>query len=96
MAYIPMYMYFSEAYQQRQPQKVASLRAAQNYYFTNDLIFNVMLGIMDIKNDALYEPDNDLTSPRYNPDLNRFMTLFGKRKITEDVEGKQTGGQNAK
>ena len=96
MAYIPMYMYFSEAYQQRQPQKVASLRDAQNCYFTNDLIFNVMLGIMDIKNDALYEPDNDLTSPRYNPDLNRFMTLFGKRKITEDVEGKQTGGQNAK
>ena len=96
MAYIPMYMYFSEAYQQRQPQKVASLRNAQNCYFTNDLIFNVMLGIMDIKNDTLYEPDNDLTSPRYDPDLNRFMTLFGKRKITEDVEGKQTGGQTAK
>ena len=88
MAYIPMYMYFSEAYQQRQPQKVASLRAAQHYYFTNDLIFNVMLGIMDIQNKALYEPGNDLTSPRYNPDLNRFMTLFGKRKIKEDVDGK--------
>ena len=96
MAYIPMYMYFSEEYQKKQPRIFETLRAAQNYYFTNDLIFNVMLGIMDIQNKALYEPDNDLTSPRYNPDLNRFMTLFGKRKITEDVEGKQTGGQNAK
>ena len=43
---------------------------------------------MDIKNDDLYEPDNDLTSSRYNPDLNRFMTLFGKRKIKEDVDSK--------
>lgn len=47
-----------------------------------------MLGIMDIQNKALYEPGNDLTSPRYNPDLNRFMTLFGKWKITEDVDSK--------
>lgn len=88
MTYIPMYMYFSEAYRQRHPQKVASLRTAQNYYFTNDLIFNVMLGIMDIQNSALYEPENDLTSPRYDHDLNRFMTMYGKRKITEDAEGK--------
>ena len=88
MAYIPMYMYFSEAYQQTHSQKVASLRAAQNYYFTNDLIFNAMLGIMDIQNKALYEPGNDLTSPQYDHDLNRFRTLFGKRKITEDVDSK--------
>ena len=88
MTYIPMYMHFSEAYRQRHPQKVASLRTAQNYYFTNDLIFNVMLGIMDIQNNTLYEPENDLTSPRYDHDLNRCMTMYGKRKITEDAEGK--------
>ena len=88
MTYIPMYMYFSEVYRQKHPQKITSLRAAQNYYFTNDLIFNVMLGIMDIQNNTLYEPENDLTSPRYDHDLNRFMTMYGKRKITEDAEGK--------
>ena len=96
MAYIPLYMYFSEEYQQKQPQKMNALRAAQNYYFTNDLIFNTMLGIMNIQNNALYEPSNDLTSPRYDHDVNRFMTMYGKRKIKEDVEGKQTGGQTAK
>lgn len=96
MAYIPLYMYFSEAYQQKNPQKISALRDAQNYYFTNDLIFNVMLGIMDIRDSSLYEADNDLTSPRYNHDLNRFMTMYGKRKITEDADSKQTGGQKAK
>ena len=89
MTYIPMYMFFSEEYQQKQPHKITALRAAQNFYFTNDLIFNVMLGIMDIQNISLYEPKNDLTSPQYDRDLNRFMTLFGKRKIKEDVEGKK-------
>jgi heptose-I-phosphate ethanolaminephosphotransferase len=96
MTYIPMYMYFSEEYQQKQPQKIASLRAAQKYYFTNDLIFNVMLGIMDIQNNTLNDPNNDLTSLQYDNDLNRFRTLFGKWKIKEGVEGKQTGGQKAK
>ena len=80
MAYIPLYMYFSEAYQQKHPQKISALRDAQNYYFTNDLIFNVMLGIMDIQDSSLYEADNDLTSPRYNHDLNRFMTMYGNGK----------------
>ena len=88
MAYIPLYMYFSEEYQKKQPQKIAFLRAAQNDYFTNDLIFNLMLGIMDIQNNSLYESKNDLTSPQYDRDLNRFMTLFGKRKIKEDKENK--------
>ena len=81
MTYIPLYMYFSEDYQQKQPRKIAFLRAAQSYCFTNDLIFNVMLGIMDIQSNSLYEPKNDFTSPRYDSDPNRFMTMHGKRKI---------------
>lgn len=91
MAYIPFYMYFSAAYQQKHPRKMESLRAAQNDCFTNDLIFNVMLGIMDIQNSALYEPKNDLTSPKYDSDWNRFMTMYGKRKIKEDGENVRAG-----
>ncbi|MBO5637319.1 MAG: phosphoethanolamine transferase [Acidaminococcaceae bacterium] len=96
MSYIPMYMYFSEAYQQQHPQKIATLRAAQKDYFTNDLIFNAMLGIMNIQHNSLYEPENDLTSPQYNKDLNRFSTMFGKRKIKEDAEIKVNGSEKAK
>ena len=85
MAYIPMYMYFSPVYRKENETKVRTLRAAQTHYFTNDLIFNTMLGIMDIRNDAFYETDNDLTSTAYNNNLNRFTTLYGKRYISEDV-----------
>lgn len=85
MAYIPLYMYFSPAYIKGNEKTFQTLRAAQTHYFTNDLIFNTMLGIMDIRNEAFYEAENDLASPAYNGDVNRFKTLFGKRSIAEDV-----------
>lgn len=89
MAYIPMYMYFSDSYLRDNAEKLYNLKKAQNNIFTNDLIFNAMLGIMNIKNKTLYEPENDLTSSRYDKNRNRFMTLYGKRYIAED-NGMQT------
>ena len=86
MACIPMYMYFSPAYQRESAEAFRTLRAAQTHYFTNDLIFNTMLGIMDIRNDAFYEAENDLTSAAYNGDVNRFKTLYGERNISEDAD----------
>ena len=85
MAYIPMYMYFSPAYISANEKTFRVLQAAQTQYFTNDLIFNTMLGIMDIRNEAFYEAENDLASPAYNGDVNRLKTLYGKRSIAEDV-----------
>ena len=89
MSYIPMYMYFSPAYLKENEKTFRTLRAAQTHYFTNDLIFNTMLGIMDIRNDAFYEAENDLTATEYNADVKRFKTLYGKRRILEDVKNRQ-------
>ena len=89
MSYIPLYMYFSPAYVRENEKTFQTLRAARTHCFTNDLIFNTMLGIMDIRNEAFYEAENDLASPGYNPDVNRFKTLYGKRSLTEDVNRKE-------
>ena len=86
MSYIPLYMYFSPAYVRENEKTFQTLRAARTHCFTNDLIFNTMLGIMDIRNEAFYEAENDLASPSYNGDVNRFKTLYGKRSITEDAD----------
>ncbi len=92
MAYIPMYMYFSPAYIKENEKTFRTLRAAQTHYFTNDLIFNTMLGIMDIRNAAFYEAENDLTAAEYNADVKRFKTLYGKRSILEDVNNRKKQG----
>ena len=41
---------------------------------------------MDIREKNIYEPKNDLTDTQYDNNLNRFMTLYGQRHISEDVK----------
>lgn len=86
MARIPLYMMFSESYRQEHPDIYNNLQNARNNYYTNDLMFNTMLGIMGIQIPNIYEPENDITSTTYNNDVNRFMTIHGKRAIKEDVD----------
>mgnify|MGYP006960870347 CR=1 FL=1 len=56
---------------------------AVELYFTNDLIFNTLMGIMHIRANDFYEPENDISSSAYDTNASRFMTLYGKRKIIE-------------
>lgn len=83
MTDIPFYMCFSESYMQENIDKVLTLKDSQNKYFTNDLIFNTMLSLMNIKINDLYEPENDITSPEYDANPERFRTLYGKKRIGE-------------
>ena len=84
MADIPFYMYFSDAYIQEHGDRFEQLSKERQSCFTDDLIFNALMGIMGIHEPQLYEPQNDLTSKSYDSELNRFVTLYGKRHISED------------
>lgn len=67
------------------PNKIKTLRQATGNYFTNDLIYNTLLGIMGIR-DGEDEPENDLSNPAYNADIHRFKTLWGEKLIVDDPE----------
>lgn len=86
MTHIPMYVAFSESFKQKDAAMVNVLRNSQDKVFTNDLIFNMMLGLMNIKIPDVYEQENDITSAHYNDDIQRFKTLYGKRFIREDLQ----------
>ena len=83
MTYIPFYMAFSSTYENAYPDTFEILQKHKAYYFTNDLIFNTLMGIMHIQENGFYEPENDLTSPAYDDNQSRFMTLYGKKKIID-------------
>lgn len=83
MTYIPFYMAFSSTYENAYPDTFEILQKHKAYYFTNDLIFNTLMGIMHIQANDFYEPENDLTSPAYDNNQSRFMTLYGKKKIID-------------
>ena len=83
MTDIPFYMCFSESYMQENQDKIARLKIAQDKYFTNDLIFNTLLSLMNIKINGMYEAENDISSQQYDSNPERFRTLYGKKRIGE-------------
>ncbi len=86
MTYIPFYIAASEEYQSAHSETLRALASHQDAVFTNDLVFNTLLGLMDIRDYPSYEPQNDFTKDTYDDTVSRFRTLFGKKKITEDVK----------
>jgi len=86
MTYIPFYMCFSKSYTEENSDIFNRLKSRQKTMFTNDLIFNTMLSVMNIKIDNIYEPENDFAGDSYNGDTSRFKTVYGKRSISEDTK----------
>ena len=85
MAKIPLYMIFSEQYQREHRERYEHLLQARDKVFTNDLLYNTLLGIMGIHYQGHDEQQNDLSSGAYDSNKDRFTTLYGKIKI-KDIE----------
>lgn len=84
MARIPLYMYCSNEYVKEHGEIFSSLKNSTQKCFTNDLIFNTVLAVMDIRTDKIYEPQNDLTNKLYDDNVYRFKTLYGEKNIADD------------
>lgn len=81
-----MYMIFSQEYINNHAHTFDVLKAHKANYFTNDLIFNALMGIMDIRIPEFYEPENDITSAKYDSRPERFLTMYGSKKIIDDPD----------
>lgn len=84
MTHIPLYIYLSDSYIQNNSAKYKSLEKQKNKLFTNDLLFNLMLGILGINLNNIYEPNNDPTADTFDNNKERFKTLYGKKYICEE------------
>ena len=84
MARIPLFIVVSPSYAAARPSVCARLREHSHSTFTNDLIFDLMLGMMGLKAEEISEDRNNLTSAGYDENRERFMTLNGKKYISED------------
>lgn len=85
MAKIPLYMIFSEKYQREHHESYDNLLQARDKVFTNDLLYNTLLGIMGIRYKGHDELQNDMSDGAYDSNKDRFTTLYGKIKI-KDLE----------
>ena len=83
MARIPAVIWCSPAYRRRYPEKFQKLGSNENAIWTNDLLFDLYMGLANIS----FEGKNgkyDISGPLYKPDANTMTTLYGKIKIADD------------
>lgn len=85
MTHIPLYIALSEDFMREEAGMTANLRSASDKVFTNDLIFNLLSGVMGIKIPDIYEPENDITGPSYNDDVQRFRTMYNGKRVEDDL-----------
>lgn len=84
MTHIPLYVLVSDRFVEEQRYCFENLRNNAGCVWTNDLLFNLLAGIMGIKNYGCYESNNDLTSVEYDGNVARFRTGHGERMIADD------------
>lgn len=82
---VPLFIYLSDEYKKRYSETYKNLKQHKDYYITNDLIFNLMLGIMQIKCDSVPFED-DFTKKEYIYTKESLKTNLGKVSLSEDID----------
>jgi len=82
MTQIPMIFWFSDTYKKRYPNHYKMLQKHTDTLFSNDLWYDTLIGMMDIKTDH-YSPVSDLSSASYKLDPEGALVLHGKRHYAE-------------
>ena len=85
MVRIPMFMYLSPEYQSTLPEQTAILRQHRNRYFTNDMLYDTICGLLNAPSHR-YEARQDFTSPDYSFMQENLTTMLGQHYLTEDPD----------
>lgn len=82
---IPMFLYLSPEYQSLYPQTTAVLRQHEKSYFTNDLTYDLVCGILNIQSNR-YDASQSLASDKYKFTRETLRTNLGQTPLTADKE----------
>ncbi|MBQ7453451.1 MAG: phosphoethanolamine transferase [Selenomonadaceae bacterium] len=83
MLRVPMFIYFSPAYEKIFPDKVAALVRRREEYFTNDMFYDTFCGIINATSNR-YDAAQDFSSAEYKFTRETLTTMLGQHKLTED------------
>lgn len=80
---IPLFVYLSDEYISKYPITYNTLKNNVKKYFTNDLIYELICGIFNIKSNH-YDETNSLASAKYKYTKDMLRTDLGNKSITDD------------
>lgn len=84
MTHIPLLFELSKAYASEQKTRTDALRSHQDTPFTNDLIFDTVLGLIGATDNPWYQAQNDLASPSYDHTRADLKTMHGLYRLSEE------------
>lgn len=80
---IPMWIYLTPQYQENYREETANLYAHKDAYFTNDMIYNTVCGIMGLPSNH-YRAEEDLSSERYAFSRENVTAFNQQVRIADD------------
>lgn len=80
MVQIPVYLYFSDEYKTLNNDKFKFFKERSKVFFTNDLMFDTILNIWNVKTD-LYDSKYDILSDEFNVSKNELRSLEGSKAL---------------
>lgn len=88
MAKIPFWIYLSGNYISSHEEIFNILKSHSKVPFSNDLLFDCVLGLLGAFNSDFYVSTNDISSKTYQHSFNDIKTLYGKKSIREVYDEK--------
>lgn len=83
MTRIPLFVYLSDDYIRLHPNRAEALDHNRQRYFTNDLLYELLCGVLDVKSPA-FDETNCLASTAYKWQRDDLLTYEGRRRIADD------------
>lgn len=83
MTHIPFWIYLSPQYRAAYPQTAMTLTNHEQQYFTNDLLYDTLVGLMHAPN-SRYDKSRDFSNDAYRFNLHNLTTLLGEQPLTND------------
>lgn len=80
---IPAFIYYSDEYKEEHKSVVSALESNKNKFISNDLMYETICGLMDIKSNH-YDEKYSITSASYFITKENMLTGGGKRHLDED------------
>lgn len=80
---IPMFVYLAPEYQQLYSQTTAALKHNKDKYFTNDLIYDMVCGLLNITSNR-YDETQSIASDKYKFTRETLKTNLGATPLTDD------------
>lgn len=87
MTRIPMWVYLSPTYRTAYPETANTLRNHEQQYFTNDLLYDMLVGIIHAPS-GNYDATRDFSNKAYRFNVNNLTTMLGTQPLSLDPEAK--------